>query len=331
MIRGLSQIVSVNLISELKCLPPDFSFSDLSGFPKTIWPFQVLIKLLSGPRRTVAFVPACTGHIGILSSAILLWIFRVPIVIHGQAFLKKPSPRLSDNLVALFWLTVSTRYISYSDIGVDGLFAHPRLRHKVFTVLNRFESLSVLGLSDYQPNYASFKGASNCLKILFIGRNREGVRFDLAIALIKRLRQCGYRVELDVIGFHAEPHDGIIFHGPLPSKACLAVAKDSHIGLYPGDAGLSILHYMALGLCPVVHSDMRKHSGPEPAYVENNSTGCLFERLSLDSLLRVVIGLYGNPLLLAKLRYNARQKALRIHAQLYSREIFNLIAPLLER
>ena len=55
------------------------------------------------------------------------------------------------------------------------------------------------------------------------------------------------------------------------------------MGVYPGDAGLSVVTYLALGLPVVVHDDLYKHMGPEPSYVSEEN-GKLFTRGDCESL-----------------------------------------------
>jgi|688.fasta_scaffold00220_26 glycosyltransferase involved in cell wall biosynthesis len=324
---NLNDLVSTHIVSVLKCAHPSCAFVDMSGVNSSFWPLEVLKVLLSSSGQRVAFVPAYTNHVGILLSACLFWILRIPIVIHGQALFKKPLPNSLDNLISLFWLSIANRYIAYSMIGLHGPFSNPFFQGRVSVVLNRFESLDSLGLSDCQPPFDSFVGMNTSLRILFVGRDRPGTRLDLAFELVSSLRNSGYLIHLDVIGVESPPQEGIVFHGPLQSKTFVDLAMDCHIGLYPGDSGLSVLHYMALGLCPVVHGDIRNHSGPEPSYVEDGVTGFLFNRSSLDSLVATVRGLYDNPSLLAQLRRNARSKAVEIHRKPLSRELFDLIMP----
>jgi len=326
--EAINQLLPCYLISVLKCYPPGFLFVDLSDSQPIAWPLEVFKYLFRQPAPLVAFVPAYTSHAGIILSTLLLWILRVPLVIHGQALFKKPEPTFRDKIISLFWLLIANQYICYSPVGVEGPFVHSFFRGKVSVALNRFESLDALGLRYYRSFNNTYKGIGSPLRLLFIGRDRPGARLDLAFSLIQYLRNRGYPITLDVVGFESSPREGVTFHGPLPPASCLRMAEYSHIGLYPGDAGLSVLHYMALGLCPVVHGDIRKHSGPEPAYVEDNITGCLFKRSSLDSLITVVLRLHDNPSVLSSIRANARSKALEIHEKPLSIEIYELISPL---
>jgi glycosyltransferase involved in cell wall biosynthesis len=288
------------------------------------WVSAVFHVLTSISCRRVAFVPAYTGHLGIVLSAILLAFFRVPVFVHGQALFKKPNPKLLDKLISLFWLTICCRYLSYSSIGIEGPFLYPRFKRKISVLPNRFESLDALELGEFVPNLTSFNDA-NTLRILFVGRDRPGARLDLAIQLIELLRASGNAVALDIIGVQAASAPGVTFHGPLYADDIRKIAINCHVGLYPGDAGLSVLHYMALGLCPVVHRDIRLHCGPEPGYLQEGISARFFKRGSLSSMAEVFFDFFYNPHVLAKLRSNAHTAAVKIHRIPLSCEIHSII------
>jgi glycosyltransferase involved in cell wall biosynthesis len=289
-----------------------------------VWVSSVFYAVINNPFIKVAFVPAYTAHLGIVLSVILLFLLRIPVIVHGQALFKKPHPNLLDKLISLFWLSVCTRYLSYSSIGLEGPFAYPCFKPKISVLPNRFESLRALGLEGLDPQLDSFTGA-NTLRVLFIGRDRPGARLDLALQLIKLLRKSGKSVTLDIIGANADPLPGVTYHGPLYANHILEIANSCHVGLYPGDAGLSVLHYMALGLCPVVHRRIRLHSGPEPGYLQDGISARLFERGSLSSLTDIFLRFFSDPCFLAELRRKAHSEAVRIHKMDLSIEIHSII------
>jgi len=83
------------------------------------------------------------------------------------------------------------------------------------------------------------------------------------------------------------------------------LSKDCKIGVYPGDAGLSVVHYMSLSLVPIVHSDLTKHMGPEPSYIKNNENGLMFIRNDKNSLAKVIRKALKNQELSINLSKNA--------------------------
>jgi glycosyltransferase involved in cell wall biosynthesis len=304
-LNGLSYLLPMYVITSLKTRVLVGECVNIPTRNPLVWFAEAINSYHRTSGARVAFVPAYTSHLGIVLSAVLFWFLRIPILVHGQSLYKKPRPSFVDYVISLFWLSIATRYLSYSPIGLEGPFDWPIFRQKVLVFLNRFESCSSLGLDGFSPSYASFPGDNTPLKLLFIGRDRPGSGLDLAVQLVRDLRAKGCNILLELIGINAFEEDGINCHGPLFSDSIVPIAETCQIGIYPGDAGLSVLHYMALGLCPIVHSDMRKHSGPEPAYVIDGITGCLFDRGSLQSLTEKVLFLYTNPVALVQLRKNA--------------------------
>ena len=323
-IDGISARVPVHLITELRCPHPNCSFKNLSPHRILEWPFEVLSALILLPGSKTIFIPAYTTHLGIVLSALIAWLSGIPIIVHGQALFKKPNASLVDFCISLFWLLIARRYIAYSAIGIEGPFAWPFSRRKTVVIPNRFESIDSLGLSHYTPLFDSFIGEPSSLRLLFIGRDRPGSRLDLIISAVRCLSRQGLRIHLDIVGFSLASDEHVTYHGPLFGSQIIEIASFVHVGVYPGSAGLSILHYMALGLCPLVHGDIRSHSGPEPSYIEDGFSGAFFVKDSLDSLVAVLLKLYSDPAFLSALRCNAFKQAQLLHSKLYSTEIYSV-------
>jgi glycosyltransferase involved in cell wall biosynthesis len=122
--------------------------------------------------------------------------------------------------------------------------------------------------------------------VLFIGRLREECNLELLCDAVIQLREKIPLVELHVIGSGSLEHyytakyskyDYIYFHGKLYDQAVISeISKKCSLGCYPGNAGLSVVHYMSLSLPCLVHDNIAQHSGPEPSYVVNNYNGYLF-------------------------------------------------------
>ena len=324
-LNGLSYLLPMYVITSLKTRVLVFECVNIPTRNPLVWFAEAINSYHRTSGARVAFVPAYTSHLGIVLSAVLYWFLRIPILVHGQSLYKKPRPSFVDNVISLFWLSIATRYLSYSPIGLEGPFDWPIFRQKVLVFLNRFESCSSLGLDGFYPIFTSFPGDNSPLKLLFIGRDRPGSGLDLAVQLVRDLRAKGYNIHLELIGVNAFEEDGINCHGPLFADSIVPIAETCQIGIYPGDAGLSVLHYMALGLCPIVHSDMRKHSGPEPAYVIDGITGCLFDRGSLQSLTEKILFLYTNPVALVQLRKNAHAFSTELLSNKLSAQLQSII------
>jgi glycosyltransferase involved in cell wall biosynthesis len=327
-LNGLSCLLPMYVITSLKTRVLVFECVNIPTRNPLIWFAEAINSYTRTSGARVAFVPAYTSHLGIVLSAVLFWFLRIPILVHGQSLFKKPRPTFVDYLISFFWLSIATRYLSYSSIGLEGPFDWPIFRHKVHVFLNRFESCSSLGLDGFCPVYTSYTVGNSPLRLLFIGRDRPGSGLSLAVQLVRDLRAKGYNVLLDLIGVSSFEEDGIHSHGSLFAHSIIPIADKCHIGIYPGDAGLSVLHYMALGLCPIVHSEIRMHSGPEPSYVTDGITGCLFNRDSLQSLTSKIIFLYTNPEILSMLRKNSHSFAIDLLENQLSAQLNTIISAL---
>ncbi len=324
-VNGISANIPVHLISHLKTSPPNCSYVNISSRNTLNWLRAVLSAFISFRGKKIIFIPAYTTHSGIVASAFLAWLLGIPILVHGQALFKKTNPSFVDFLIASFWLSLSRTYIVYSTIGLDGPFSWPFLRKKVVVIPNRFESIQSLGLREYLPNFSSFNGLPSTLRLLFIGRNRPDSRLDLAVSAVRFLSSQGFYIHLDVVGPTLTSDELVTYHGPQFAEEIITIASFSHVGIYPGAAGLSILHYMALGLCPLVHGDIRSHSGPEPSYIQDGVSGLFFVKDSLTSLTAMLRKLSLDPSLLSVLRRNAFSKAQSLHENSYSYEIYSVI------
>lgn len=129
--------------------------------------------------------------------------------------------------------------------------------------------------------------------ILFIGRLRESSNIDMLINACAEINKTN-NLELHIIG------DGTIsdeikskikslsfikFHGKIfDSKKIAEISKKCKFACYPGDSGLSVVHYMSLSLPPIIHGDIKMHMGPEPSYIKNMENGIVFVRNNSESL-----------------------------------------------
>lgn len=288
-----------------------------------LWIFHFCRLYLSNKSDLKVFLPAYTPHIGILSIAFLSKLLKVSLYVHGQALFKKPCPNFFDIAISRFWLFVSYKYISYSSLGLEFPFSSSS---KVVVVPNRFESLSNLNVRNNCFENISLKSDLDQFGLLFIGRDRPGSNLDLLISSTNLLFDEGLRIHLHIVGTSGLNNDRVSYYGSVMPSDIPKIAKLCHLGVYPGDSGLSILHYMCLGLCPITHSSTRLHCGPEPAYVSNNINGCTFERSSLKSLTDLIRKLYMDTALVYKLSVKALEFAIDLHRQPYSHQISKILS-----
>ena len=305
-------------IFNLRCPAPKFTYHNIPENKFVRWMIAFIVCLYQAKcnyKRVILFSPAYTTHAGIFVSTLLSKLFQLKVVVHGQANFRKNSNNLSGKVIGLFWLAICNKYISYSHLGLSPPYQDS---HKVTVVYNRYESLSSLGISSLPViNHVVFSQAYP-LKLLFIGRNRPKCGLELLTTALDSLKKfC--TVELHVISdsLHTD-HKSIVFHGNVYGNKIIEISKLCHIGIYAGSAGLSILHYMCLGLCPITHDSIFEHMGPEPNYIKSGYNGFTFKKDSVRDLVSLIEYLYSNP----KVTYNARKNAFLsandIHKKPYS-------------
>jgi len=208
---------------------------------------------------------------------------------HGQGGYSHPRPSYFRRLMYRAMTTLSHRYICYNEHVKAGMLDMGCPERKLRSAEN---SIAVQEL--VCPDERDYVAPG----ILFIGRLRHGCGLDKLIESVERLRQEGLSITLEVIGSgdlldHYKSTYGrfahITFYGATFSDDEIAkVSLKCRIGCYPGDAGLSVVHFFALSLPAVVHSSIECHMGPEPSYVREGYNGYLFSRESAGSLTDVI-------------------------------------------
>ncbi len=124
--------------------------------------------------------------------------------------------------------------------------------------------------------------------VLFVGRLREECGVDMLCDSVIRLRESVPGIACHIVGggeleqAYREKYaayDFIRFYGQVYDQRQITdISRLCAIGCYPGDAGLSVVHYMSLCLPCLVHGDMARHKGPEPSYVADGVNGRNFRR-----------------------------------------------------
>lgn len=204
------------------------------------------------------------------------------LYLHGQGGYKKNS-RIQSLVYTLFIL-FTNGYICYNKYCADQLkkkvpaFLHKKIHHVDNT-------LYLETVPDVNRSYSN--------KIAFIGRLRPRSGLEELLEAVCLVRKEIPDVTVEIVGSGPDDYvselrnkyDFARFHGAIYSENEIQDAlADCAVGAYGGDAGLSVVHYMALGLPVVVHSKIESHMGPEPAYVIDNHNGLLFERSNINDL-----------------------------------------------
>ena len=253
--------------------------------------FQVgVISSIIKKRPKLIFITADFRAIHFWVVLIVSTFLKIPVFSHGQGLYNKVSPSLLHRFMFKTSVYLSSQYVCYTpsvarsliDIGIK----HRNLMVVDNTIVNKF-------------TVAPIEKLRHGTRILYIGRMRSGSGLPLLFDAVALLSKQGIHVGLDLVGDGIEFNKlkrlatflniDVNFYGSIyDDKEISVLSKKSSIGVYPGDAGLSVVHYMSLSLIPVVHSDLPKHMGPEPSYIMAGKNGLLFRRGDSVSLANVL-------------------------------------------
>lgn len=269
----------------------------LSG--RLTWQSGILLALFKF-KPDVVFMSANPRQISLWLALVVSKILRIKVILHGQGLYNKNCTLFYKLQYALFSM-LSDRYICYTESCRESLKA---------TLI--YEK-SIVAENSIVNNSPLKKMTVNDFGVLFVGRLRDGCNLDLLIDSMIAVRAAGYPVHLHVVGGGDENYkvkykklSFVHFYGEIYNpKKITDIAMSCFAGCYPGDAGLSVLHYMSLSLPPIVHSDLKSHMGPEPSYILDGINGVLFERDSLSSLVEAIEGVLSDNVLLKSLKINS--------------------------
>ena len=226
---------------------------------------------------------------------ITLWVSLIftkfskkKLYLHGQGGYKKQG--FFQSFLYTLACGMADGYICYTEFSKNELLKRiPHiLHHKAFVCENTLSVRSVKAISEKNLNY-----------IFYIGRIRQGCGIELLLEAARKSE-----LKIKIIGSGSKKYveqlkenfeDVAIFYGGVfDEELQQQIAEGCLCGAYGGDAGLSVVHYFALGLPVIVHNDIGKHMGPEPSYVVDNMNGLTFKRDSLQDLVSKLLKLKNN-------------------------------------
>lgn len=206
-------------------------------------------------------------------------ILKIKFYSHGQGLYSYSNPSWLRCFMYRIISKYSTKYVCYTDISRKSMIAAGIAPDKLVTVENSLELDTTV-----HPDQKTFDESG----VLFLGRLRNGCRLEDLIKAVRKCRDNGQLIVLHVIGSgelenlyksNYKDVEWIHWHGAIHDHYRIAeISKLCRIGCYPGDAGLSVVHYFSLGLAPVVHRNIEEHMGPEPSYIIENKNGFLFTK-----------------------------------------------------
>lgn len=209
--------------------------------------------------------------------------------LHGQGGYKKSG--WFNCLVYNFFVFCSSGYICYNS------YSEEKLKAKVFKFLHH--KIHHVNNTLYLPP-AVVNTRYSSEKIAYVGRIREGSNIELLLQACRELGKVAIIVGASDNAGYLENlqklYPEATFTGPIYNLSDQQrVLADCALGVYPGDAGLSVVHYMALGLPVLVHDSWDLHMGPEPTYVDPGVNGLTFLRGDLISLKSGIQSLADDP------------------------------------
>lgn len=255
------------------------------GFLGLKWQSGVLREFFRS-GRSAFFIQGNIRFINFWIVILFNSFLRKRLFVHGQGLYRFDNPGLFRRIVYSCMVIFSAYYVCYNDFVRRDL-QRKMLFGKIFGGKLKVVDNLILGDANVLP------GPSLGRDILFIGRVREG---SSVLDFCRSLDASSLDLRLYVVGecsVDFTDYKKTEFMGPIFDSTLLSeIASNCCFGIYPGDSGLSVLHYVRLGLVPVFHSSLSKHMGPEPAYfrgADNRFRACLtFTRGNFDEAISVL-------------------------------------------
>lgn len=266
-----------------------------------------IISFIIKNRPTHIFLTQDFRAINFWLVIVLAKILNIPTFGHGQGLYDKPNEPLLHKIMFKSSISLLKKYICYTQSVYKTLesigIAKNKLEVMDNTIINKFP---IKEINTYRDKN----------KLFYLGRLRKGCNVELLLKAMFALKNIIPGISLEIIGDGEEKQDlinivykyklNVTFHGAIyDDKKVSEISKKSTYGIYPGDAGLSIVHYMSLSLIPIVHNDLSKHMGPEPSYIHNGINGMTFERNSEKSLINILNTILNNTKIQKNLSANA--------------------------
>lgn len=303
--------------------------------------FYYQVGVISSYLRMKPDVVFMTADLRALNFWVMLLVcglFRTPVFSHGQGVYDKHLHGFKRSVYKILFSIVcclSTRYICYTDSVKTSLLKLGMEEDKLSVMHNTL--VNNAALSAQQKNVMNVSRN----RFVYIGRLRKGCNLELFFNAMKVLKDKEMPIRLEVVG------DGekqavlkalakklgvdVRFHGAIYSDDTLRkISANCAVGIYPGDAGLSVVHYMSLSLIPFIHGFMSKHMGPEPSYVLDQINGVLFERDSVESLVDKIEILLDEKTDISSLSNNAYAAYVSLSKESMASKLIGFIKPSLK-
>ena len=212
-------------------------------------------------------------------------ILRIPIYSRGHGLYKKTKLTFGFKFMYSLIIRLSKKYICYTESVRESLMPLTKNTQKLVVDYNTL-------YNDYPVKPEEKSGSEK--GILFIGRLRALCGVQALINSIVQLNQDpSFAIDLHIIGDgiegnwvreKAQNYSWIHYHGMIYDDAKIQeISRLCRIGVFPGTAGLSVVHMMSLSLPPLTHNHMHAH-GPEPSYIKDDLNGWFFDKSNPQAL-----------------------------------------------
>ncbi len=286
---------------------------------------QNLIEIVKKTKPNYVFACANVHDIGFWNMLIYCYFKKIPVYSHGQG----PYNKKKGALVWIEYFTLtffSKRYVAYTPFSFESFNYHGLSTSKIRVAHN-----SIINEFPVYPEEKTFATKG----ILFIGRLRDGSNLDLLIDTVNDLSSNHPDIICHIVGsgvlktFYEEKYGNlscIKWYGEVFDQKIISdLSRKCIIGCYPGNTGLSVVHYMSLSLPVVIHSNMELH-GPETSYVIDGENGKIFDyqnkRKSLFDTLSVLLSNTEELRSMSRHSFNAYKS---ITSPSYAQQIINII------
>lgn len=250
-----------------------------------------LLGLMRRFKPDILLITANPRYLSFWAALILARVMGISAVAHGQGPYNKSALSMPARLAIKAMLALASRYACYTEYSRQGFLKFGFAPDKL-----RVADNSLVLEHTVQPGEKTGRERG----VLFIGRLREGSMLEVLVVALERVRANTPDVELHVVGGGdglpaleelAQTRPWLHLHGLVYDQHRVAdISRRCLVGCYPGDAGLSVLHYMALSCPPVCHGDITRHMGPEPSYVTDGENGFFFDPDDRENSLAEVLG-----------------------------------------
>lgn len=255
---------------------------------------------------------------------ILCKILNIKCFIWGHGLFGK-SKKIPKSLIYRFYYFFInyfiTKYIAYNKYSKDTLLKVLG-KKKIIVIDNTLEKKFIFIKKNYKEK-----------NILFVGRLRNRCMLNILIKAMVIINRKFKNIRLEIIGY------GNLFdeYKSLAKKLninCIfykqktnfkKISKKCFLGVYPGDAGLSVVEYMMLNLPVIKHDIMDEHMGPETSYIRNNYNGLTYKKGSVEDLANNILKIFLNKKLRKKFSKNSYKTIVKINKKPFSKKFADIL------